>query len=59
MVPEHVAGRVQKAVTAAVGEELRFVKVHMNLGDVLSGEFFNVYIKTGKLTLFMKIYRGV
>lgn len=46
-VPESVASKVQQAIKTA-GGELQYAKVHLKLQDVLTGDFFNHYIKTGK-----------
>lgn len=45
-VPDSVASKVQQAIKTA-GGDLRYAKVHLKLKDVLTGDFFNYYIKTG------------
>lgn len=41
-----------------VGEETRFAKVMMKLGDVLNGDFFTHYVKRGVLLLFVACFVG-
>lgn len=46
-MPETAATTLQKLLEANLGT-LRYLKVYMKLSDVIDGDFFNQYIKSGR-----------
>ncbi|KAL1306911.1 hypothetical protein AAFC00_005554 [Neodothiora populina] len=50
IVPASVAPQIQHALETSVGEP-QYCKVHLKLADILTGDFFNYYMKSGNIAL--------
>lgn len=51
-LPSPGAETLQKALSNGKDGTLRFAKVYMKLEDILTGDFFNTYIKSGESTCY-------
>ncbi|KAF2717749.1 hypothetical protein K431DRAFT_232368 [Polychaeton citri CBS 116435] len=58
VVPSEVALALQEAVTQEKAA-LQYARVHMKLGDIIEGDFFNTYIKSGNVLMLSEGRSGV
>jgi len=48
VIPQNAADQFEAAFATSVGS-LKYARVNMKLGEIIEGEFFNHYIKTGRM----------
>jgi ribonuclease P/MRP protein subunit RPP40 len=58
-LPQDAAAKFQQRLSARGHDVLRFCKVFMKLGDLLHGDFFNQYIKTGNIMMLSEGRHGI
>jgi ribonuclease P/MRP protein subunit RPP40 len=59
MLPQDAAVKLKQHLSARGHDVLRYCKVFMKLGDLLHGDFFNQYIKTGNILMLSEGRHGI
>ncbi|KAK0659842.1 Ribonuclease P protein subunit p40 [Lasiodiplodia hormozganensis] len=58
VLPDEVYEVVRKELDGTVGE-FHYARVYMSLGEIIEGDFFNHYIKTGNILMLSEGRRGI
>ncbi|KAL1644742.1 hypothetical protein SLS58_004205 [Diplodia intermedia] len=58
MLPDEVYEVIRQELDAAAGK-FHYARVYLSLGEIIDGDFFNHYIKTGNVLMISEGRRGI